>query len=517
MIASACNSGNDSGGESGASAGPPQPGGEIVIGLDAEGDGFNPATSQWGPATVQMALALMDPLTSIDEDGMWHPYLAESITPNDDFTEWTIRLRPGITFSSGNPVDAEAVKFNLDNVINSILVGPVLTGLNEPEVVDDLTLKLTTDEPWSSLPLYLAGQPGYIGDPEWLGAPDSDPQAPVGSGPFVLEERTLDAQTVVVRNDGYWRDPYPYLDRVTFRIVPDTIQRVQALETGELDLTISQNDEDVVAIEENPNLESLTQFSTDESFVMLNVSQPPFDNPVAREALALGMDRDSWNSVTNPTGITRLADSPWPEESPWHPEGVEFPDYDPDRARELVGRYEEETGEPLSFRFGTTDAPEAERTQDILAEQWRDIGVEVDPYNSEQATLISDVLGGDYQALVWRQFNSPDPDGESHWWFSKNAEGAVSTNFARNKDPRIDEALRAGRATDDVEVRRDEYRKVAEYLNEDLPYLWLQHTTWVVGFQKDLESVGVWEFPDGTPGAPVFNSQVQVYPIWLAP
>ncbi|MCZ7530759.1 MAG: ABC transporter substrate-binding protein [Acidimicrobiia bacterium] len=515
LFTTACGGGGESE-SSGAASGPPQPGGEITIAVDAESDGFNPSTSQWSPATTQMALSMLEPLMTVDAEENVGPFLAESMTPNDDFTEWTLNLRPDVTFSSGNPVDAEAVKFNLDAVLASPLTGPVMRGLAEPEIVDDLTLKLSTDRSWATLPLFFAGQPGYIGDPEWLGDPDSDPQAPVGSGPFVLKERTLDAQTVVVRNENYWRDPYPYLDGITFRIVPDTVQRVQALETGEVDLTASQDDGDVVTIQENPDLGSLASFASDESMIMLNTSKPPLDDIRVREALAVGMDREAWATITDESGLIRLADSPWPPESRWHPDGLEFPDHDPERARELLGEYEAETGETVSLTLGTTSTPEAKQTQEIIAEQWRDLGIDVETTTTEQATLITDVIAGNFDALVWRQFNSPDPDGESHWWFSQNTEGPVAVNFARNRDPVIDEALYAGRATDDLETRKAAYRTVAERLNADLPYLWLRHTTWIVGYQESLQDVGDWDLPDGDPGIPVANNQVRLFQIWLA-
>ncbi|MCU0270717.1 MAG: ABC transporter substrate-binding protein, partial [Acidimicrobiales bacterium] len=97
--------------------------GSVVYALTAAPDGFLPADNRWSPSTLQVARAVMDPLTAFDADGIAHPYLAESIEPNEDFTEWTIVVRKDIKFHNGEDLTAEAVALNLTEVATSALTG----------------------------------------------------------------------------------------------------------------------------------------------------------------------------------------------------------------------------------------------------------------------------------------------------------------------------------------------------------------------------------------------------------
>ncbi|MCZ7525266.1 MAG: ABC transporter substrate-binding protein [Acidimicrobiia bacterium] len=116
--------GGDGGSTTTAAAGPPQAGGSIVIALGSETDGLNPTKNRFAAPGLQMASAVFDPLMAYDANGDPRPYLAESMVPNEDFTLWTLTLRPGITFHDGTPLDAEAVKLNLELGATSALTAP---------------------------------------------------------------------------------------------------------------------------------------------------------------------------------------------------------------------------------------------------------------------------------------------------------------------------------------------------------------------------------------------------------
>jgi peptide/nickel transport system substrate-binding protein len=98
-----------------AGVGPPQRGGTLVYGLEAETtNGWCLPEGQLAIAGIQVARSIYDTLTVPTGDGSFAPFLAESVTPNADYTQWTITLRPGVTFHDGSPLTAEVVKNNLD-------------------------------------------------------------------------------------------------------------------------------------------------------------------------------------------------------------------------------------------------------------------------------------------------------------------------------------------------------------------------------------------------------------------
>jgi peptide/nickel transport system substrate-binding protein len=163
-LLAACGGGGSSGGAT------PKPGGSVTMAVESEVDGFDPTTNRWDPGGIVYARSVYDPLAAIAADGTVKPYLAQSITPNPDYTLWTIKLRPNIQFHNGTPLDAAAVKANLDAQKASLLIGAAFTRIASVNVVDPLTVTVSMNAPWVPFPVYLAGQyqPGYIAEPSTL-------------------------------------------------------------------------------------------------------------------------------------------------------------------------------------------------------------------------------------------------------------------------------------------------------------------------------------------------------------
>ena len=165
-------------------------------------------------------------------------YLAESIDANEDFTVWTMTLRPDVAFHNGVPLTAQTIvdmfavqqsgAYSAGRIATTSLVGV--------EAADDLTVVYTLGASNSVFPANLtAVELGYVFEPA---AAVADPvgfsTAPVGTGPFVMQSRDIDNETVVVRNENYWRtadngDRLPYLDSIAFRPIPDEGTRLDAL------------------------------------------------------------------------------------------------------------------------------------------------------------------------------------------------------------------------------------------------------------------------------------------------
>ena len=131
-----------------------------------------------------MAGAVFDYLAAYDTDGVSKPFLAQSIDPNSDFTVWTIKTRPGVTFQNGEPCDAAAIKKNLDAQRQSILTGPVFQTVSAIETPDDSTVVVTMKQPWSTFTDTMATQVGAMAAPAMLDAPDGGIANPIGTGPF---------------------------------------------------------------------------------------------------------------------------------------------------------------------------------------------------------------------------------------------------------------------------------------------------------------------------------------------
>jgi peptide/nickel transport system substrate-binding protein len=505
MLAAACGGGGDDDdggaqtqGTDGTNAGKPQEGGKLVFGLEAETDGFDPTKNRFDISGHMRASSIYDTLLTI-EDGKPAANLAASVEPNAEYTVWTIKLRPGVKFHDGTPLNADAVKLSLDGHLNSLLTGFALTPVKRPDgiaKVDDLTVTVSLNQPWVPFPYYLTGQFGYVPAPKTLLDPNGG-RAPIGTGPFVFKEWVPGQRFVATKNPNYWRKDadgvqLPYLDEIEFRTMVDDQARAAALRSGDVDAIHTTRDEDIKTLRDDNDLQLFEDDRGEEGFIMLNTAIEPFNNAHARRALALATDRNRYVQTLG-SGIIEIADQPFGDDELGHLTDAGYPEYNLEAAKKEVAAYKKDTGKDLSFDYGGTPDPDGRANQQFIQQMWRQAGIDSNIVTVEQSSYIGNALNGDYQAYGWRQFGGADPDTEFVWWTSANAQaiGTLSLNFARNKDQAIDAALEVGRRSSDKAQRDEAYQTVVRRLNRDLPYIWLNHTLWAVGAQKNVHGLEI--------------------------
>ena len=368
LVAASCGGGGSDGGSgTAADDGTPVSGGEVVYGLEAETlGGWCLPESTLAISGIMVTRAIYDTLTTPNADGEFVPYLAESLEHNDDFTQWTITVRDGVTFHDGTPLTAQVVKNNLDAFLGRypartpLLFPFVLKPIQSVEVVDDRTVSITTAQPWPALPAYLygGGRLGIMAQAQ-LDDPDTCDTALIGTGPFELEEWAVNDHLSATRNPDYWATDgdgrqLPYLDRIEFRPIPDSDARLNAFLAGELDMLHTSSAPAVETLEAEAEDGTIglvqTLANTEVGFLMLNASRPPFDSPVARRAVAHALDRDLYQRVRT-LGLFPMASGPFPPGSKGYLEDAGFPEYDLAEAKDLVAQYEAESGRPFEFSY----------------------------------------------------------------------------------------------------------------------------------------------------------------------
>ena len=496
----------------------PRRGGSLTFATEAEINSFDPRVGAWDATGLTYARAVYDPLFTQAADGSIKPYLALSIAPNTDYTEWTIKLRPGIKFHDGSPLDANTVRVNLLGLAREPLDGPALFNLSDVTAIDPLTVLITMHTPWVPFPFLLTVKEGMMVGLKQL-ADTSGKTAPVGTGPFVFKEWVPGDHFTATRNPNYWRPGLPYLDSITFKPIPDAQSRVNSLRAGNIDVMHSSDTQNVADLMHDAQFHQInglnsTQGEPDMGFVMLNTTAPPLDDIRVRQALACATDRERFiRTLAN--GLTRPADGPFVRGSPYYtPTG--YPGYDPARARALVAEYKREKG-PISFKHGNVNTPKARAGNELLGAMWREVGIQTEDVFFEQSPFILNAIVGNFQAYAWRQFNCPDPDANLIWWSSATAApvGKQALNFARNRDPVIEAALLAGRTQVDPTVRTAAYRMVASRLGADLPYIWLTQAVWIVAGRMAVGGIGRATLPDGGAARPLDAGVTPVGEFWL--
>lgn len=490
----------------------PVPGGALVFGLSAETDGWRVTDGRWANSAYIVGNALFDPLAAYDADFEAQPYLAESFTPNSDFTSWTITLRPGVTFHDGTPVNAAAVARNLQAHQTSLLTSTAVSFIDTVTATGDLTVRVDMEKPWSTFPDALTSQVGYVMAPAMIDNPDGG-RNPVGSGPFVLKQWTAGRSLEATKNTSYWREGLPYLDSVKFQILADIQTRGRSLEAGEVNAMETGDAAQIIKFAELAASGQFQMYTDDnsevsETFVALNTSKPPFDDPIARQALAYSLDRQAISDQAY-LSLFPPAVGPYKPDSGFYVDaGV--PEYNPDKARELVAQYRANTGQPLAFSANILPVPEIRQIAEVLQQQAADVGIEVTLEAMDQATLLLRALTGDYQATGFILFGSKQLDRE--YVFIADYPAGNPLNFTRNRNPAIVTALDAARSTQDPTERAEAFAEVQRQLAADGNFVFIVHNLGAVVYENDVFGIADSTLPSGKPaGRSVAPNLVQAW------
>ncbi len=497
----------------------PRVGGRLVYGLSAESNGWNPSTNQWAASGLEVTHAIFDTLTAFDQNSEIHPYLAQDYSHNADFTEWKIKLRPGVKLQNGKTVTADTVVRNQKYLKKSPVTGGAYIKVDDYTAEDTNTVVVKLNEPWVTYPMSLATQLGVVADPDWLES--NDGLKPIGTGPFALDSWQIGNKLTVKKNPNYWRKdkdgtPYPYLDSVEFRVITDSDSRGNALRAKDIDMMQSFSGLQVQSFQAEDQFQILSspKGETSENFVQLNTMSPPLDDPDARMALAYATNKDDVNEAMT-GGFNELANGPFAKSSPWYKDTA-YPQFDQAKAKELVDKVKAKHG---SFRFKLSGGPDpqTQKLQQLLQQQWSAVGIDIELETLEQATLIINVVSGSYQATSWEQFDAPNPALDGVWWEPQLAVAppAFSLNFARNKDEAIGTALATARGSDDPAKVKAAIGAVQDRLAADVPYVWLYHTNVSIIGSKRIVNMTHYTLPDGAVGLDLVQGSHPLYQVWL--
>ena len=483
----------------------PRQGGSATFGLATETDGWNPATSRWSASGYIVGFSIFDPLLAYDDQLVPRPYLARSMTPDATFTTWTIELRPGVTFHDGTPVDAEAVIANLDAQLASGLTAQTLSFIEDVRAVDPLHVEVTMSKPWSGFPNMLTSQVGAIASPTMLAAGAEGSRNPVGSGPFRFVSWESGDSLQTARNPSYWQAGYPHLDELEFKIAPDVTGRGNAFRAGDLDLFETSDPRQITEFTEAARAGD-SQIFTDQRtdgpkvFLALNHATAPFDDPVARRAVAHAVNRDELSEVAF-EGVFPPVTGPFSESSPnYSAEAAAAAHaFDLERAKALAAEYEADHGEPLAFTLSLSTSPESAQLGQLLVQQLGAAGIDVTLETGEPVSLILKIFGGQYQAGTFSLFASPSID--TNYAFIAGPPGRVgetSLNFARvseSDNAELIAALDQARTTDDPDVQREQYTVVQREMAENLGFVFLVRLTTAVVYSNDIRGAQRYPLP----------------------
>jgi peptide/nickel transport system substrate-binding protein len=502
----------------------PRHGGRLLYGIDIEPTGLDPTRNAFDYAAVQVANVLYDPLVAYEAGGRPVPYLLESLVSDAGHTRWVLKLRAGVRFHNGEPLDADALLRYVEAMRTSAIVGSAARQLTGARRVDDLTIELTTSRPWASFPVLLTGQAGYI-----VSTSDNAELTgytyPIGTGPFIMRSWEIGRRMHFVRNPQYWRTGLPYLDAVDFVVVPQGLDRLAMLQRGELDATAVTNYRDIRALEDivarggsaSRVSREVDDTQAEKTVIAFNTTRAPLDDTRVRQAIGHATDVQdiARQGLWSPDRAARGPldpDSPYFSPAPW-------PAFDPDRARTLVREYLADRRVPnrpneVTFTLLTTEVW-AELANALVA-QWIRAGIRARvEYTGSKVELFLAARGG-FEAVVLRHFAAPDPDVLWHYVVSDTVSDGVSLNFTRLRSSTITTGMNEGRASSDDAARARAYAQVQEAMARQLPYLWLQREEWRIASAGRVRANRNVTVPDGRAARPFLAGTHRLTETWLA-
>lgn len=451
--------------------GEPQVGGSITYAMQlAPFRGFDPVLASGGVIDQQYLNMVYGSLIYLDSEAEVIPGMATSVEPNEDFTEWTITLRDGLTFTDGTDFTVDAIVDLWDRIADPQNASPAILGISEvesTEVLDPQTLVVhlnRADGTWDQV-LATTGA-GMIPSPTAVAAAGESygatPETTVGAGPFVLTEAVAGDHFTFQRNEGYWDAPRPYLDEVVIRPITDHATRANTFSSGGADLLHTPNPSQPTADLIDAGYSYAEAVGAGVAALAINTQNAPTDDVRIRRALNLAIDRASVISRCCPGAeeATTIVspDSPWANDVQWIA-------YDPEEAQALVDEYLAETGAE-SVEVNLIGATSAQLVWESFKQEWDKIdGLDVTLQVEDPAQTSVRTATRDYQNLL----NATAQETP------RAALTALASTSQQNlpflESEAMDQVLQAANATNDRDEQTAAMTEYAELLLEEVPYV----------------------------------------------
>jgi peptide/nickel transport system substrate-binding protein len=490
---------------------------ELKIGIRAEPSSLDPQYQNLA-ANNQIAAHIFEPLVARDDKQLPVPALATSWKATSD-TVWEFKLRPDVTFQDGSPFTADDVVFTFERaakVPNSpspfTLVTRQITRL---EIVDPLTLRITTGAPVPLLPLDLATLPILSHIAAAGGAPEGKTTAEldrgeglIGTGPFRFVEWKRGAELVLARNDAYW-GPKPAWEKVTFRPLANPAARVAALLAGDIDVIEDPPAADLPKLRKDPRVALSDAVSNRVIYIALDTFAEPSPgipdakgpdgkatNPLkdrkVREALSHAIDRKGIVDKTlEGLGVPAGDFLPWPAfgtSKTTQPER-----YDWGQAKKLLA----EAGYPNGFSI-TLGTPNGRYLDDLkvaqaIAAMWTRIGIKTEVEATAPPVFFKNRDEFRYSAYLsgWGSDSGEMSNPLRALAATPSREkGMGGTNRGRYSNPAMDAKLEEAMRTIDDKKREALLQDAAKLVTSDDGVLPLYFELSVWAMRKGLAYVG---------------------------
>ncbi len=457
-------------------------------------------------AEYQVVHLMIEPLFVINTKMESEPLLAENYKVSDDQLTWSVKIKKGIKFHDGEPLNAAAVKYSFDRHKKSA-AGQLLSIVTAIDVQGEDTVVLKLEKPYPLLLTNLSSFSLGVVSPKAAESKEWGSKVIAGTGPLRLKQWISGDRVVLERNPEYRHAPSfctnkgpAYVDEYVLRFVPEPATLIAELTEGNVDLSLYVSERDVAAVKGHAKTTLITIDSTAAIYLAINCDSKnsPYNDPKVRQALAHSINKravlkaayhDVGTILYTPLSTGVIGYSKEAADM-----GKEFNEYDLDQAKRLLEEagwkdtdkdgIREKDGEKLDLVFMSFTMPRYKRAAEVVQPMLQEAGFKVKLEILEAGDLYARIRAGSFDlisiALVGSQGTAVDDMVLGY--HSKNIGNILQWSYYNNPD--VDKLIDAARFDIDPEKRKKALNDAQKELVKTTPVAPMVNAMEIFAFKK---------------------------------
>jgi ABC-type transport system substrate-binding protein len=470
---------------------------ELVIGIGTDADTLNPQ-EQTTSLMINMVELLYDTLFYQNAEGKLEPRLATKFDASKDGLTYTLYLRKDVKFSDGTPFDAKAMKLTVDRALDPKMSVPQRSQINmikESKIVDDYTIELVLSYPFAPFtptlsmfilsPISPAAIQKYGQDVR---------QNPVGAGPYVLKEWVKGDRIVMTRNETYYGKK-PTVEKLTFKIVPETATREAMLRSGQIDICYKPSPSNLAALKADANITVDMPLDSRTIFMGLNYQKGVTKNKLVRQAFNYAVDKDAIVKKILFDTAVKMEGPCSPIMFGYHKMQKQW-DYNPDKAKQLLKEANFDFNQTVAMRTPQGRYLFDKQVSEYVQACLQEIGVKVELRTYDWPTYVAGLLKPIDQSelevflLGWGPMVL-DADLALYGMFHSINNPPKGLGAAFYSSPEFDKAIEATRLEQDPNKRLELFKKAEEIVWDDCPWIWLHTEKFLIAYKSNIKGMEV--------------------------
>lgn len=475
----------------GPSAADATPGGTVTVASLTEPPSLDPF-HQSADARIQFSPLMYQGLMYESASGEALPLLAEEVDLSDDGLEYTFHLRDGVTFHNGQPMTARDVKYSYDYIRDPDNGSPGATDFQAIEQIttpDDSTVVMRLSEPNAALLMTLTNKYGAVVPAGYFDTPNARNrlnQESVGTGPYKLVALKTNSSLTMERNEDYWGDGGPYIDRLVIQFMPTSAAIVVALQNGRVDMAVLPRIQDAQQLQGDDQIRLTTFPSLNHKALDLDSDTPPLDDVQVRQAIAAAIDKRVVAQAAAPEQHEVIGTIVGGMQDTWGLPKDEVPFQEPDieRAKQLLAEAGYEDGFEIDLKI-INGYDWMNPAAVVITQQLAEIGIQVNTEKLDLGTWIENFEAKNMGFTMNDWGTQPDPHLLFYRHYHMPPEGSDFRNWNNKQASQLlDQAM----ATSDTDERVDLYHKFQRIFAETVPTVMLYSPKWIVATNQRVQN-----------------------------